>query len=99
MQFDDLIQSMNQDVYERLVQAVETGKWPDGNRLSDEQRENSIQLVMAYQARYVGSDEAFTINANGEIVTKTKRELKEQFKTDSGEQIARFKLDQEKGEL
>ncbi|MCK7458608.1 YeaC family protein [Idiomarina aminovorans] len=99
MQFDDLIESMNQDVYERLVQAVETGKWPDGNRLSHEQRENSIQLVMAYQARYVSSDEAFTINANGEIVTKTKRELKEQFKTDAGEQIARFKLDQEKGEL
>ncbi|HAS23067.1 MAG TPA: DUF1315 domain-containing protein, partial [Idiomarina loihiensis] len=28
MQFDDLIKSMNQDIYERLVQAVETGKWP-----------------------------------------------------------------------
>lgn len=99
MQFDDLIKSMNQDIYERLVQAVETGKWPDGNRLTDEQRENSIQLVMAYQAKYASTEEAFTIGANGEIITKTKRQLKEQFKTDSGEQIARFKLDQQEGEL
>lgn len=76
MQFDDLIKSMNQDIYERLVQAVETGKWPDGNRLTDEQRENSIQLVMAYQARYASTEEAFTIGANGEIITKTKRQLK-----------------------
>lgn len=99
MQFDDLIGSMNQEIYERLVQAVETGKWPDGNKLTDEQRENSIQLVMAYQARYANSEETFTIGTNGEIVTKTKRELKEQFKNDSGEPIARFKLDQQKGDL
>ncbi|RUO72974.1 YeaC family protein [Idiomarina ramblicola] len=99
MQFDDLIGSMNQEIYQRLVQAVETGRWPDGNKLTDEQRENSIQLVMAYQARYANSEEAFTISSNGEIVTKTKRELKEQFKASSGESIARFKLDQQKGEL
>lgn len=99
MQFDDLIGSMNQEIYDRLAQAVETGRWPDGNKLTDEQRENSIQLVMAYQARYANSEEAFTISANGEIVTKTKRELKEQFKANSGESIARFKLDQQKGEL
>lgn len=84
---------MNQEIYERLVQAVETGKWPDGNRLSSEQKENSIQLVMAYQARYASTGEVFTIGANGEIVTKTKRELKEQFKPGSEEPIARFKLD------
>ncbi|MGM0905405.1 MAG: YeaC family protein [Pseudomonadota bacterium] len=99
MQFDDLIKAMNQEVYERLVHAVETGKWPDGNRLSDEQRENSIQLVMAYQARYASSGEAFTIGANGEMVTKTKRELKEQFKDTPEESIARFKLDEQEGEL
>jgi uncharacterized protein YeaC (DUF1315 family) len=98
MQFDDLIGSMNQEIYERLVQAVETGKWPDGNKLTDDQRDNSIQLVMAYQARHVNSDEAFTISANGEIITRTKRELKAQFRDDAEESIARFKLDQQKGE-
>lgn len=94
MKFDDLIENMNQEIYERLVQAVETGKWPDGNRLSSEQKENSIQLVMAYQARYASTDEVFTIGANGEIVTKTKRELKEQFRPSAEEPIARFKLDE-----
>ncbi|MDV6315133.1 YeaC family protein [Idiomarina sp. HP20-50] len=93
MKFDDLIKNMNQEIYERLVQAVETGKWPDGNRLSDEQKENSIQLIMAYQARYASTEEVFTIGANGEMITKTKRELKEQFKAGSEEPIARFKLD------
>ncbi|MBR37842.1 MAG: hypothetical protein CMF13_05745, partial [Idiomarina sp.] len=48
MQFEDLINSMSQDTYQRLVSAVETGRWPDGAKLSEEQLENSLQLVMAY---------------------------------------------------
>jgi hypothetical protein len=34
---------------------------------------------MAYQARHLNSDEMLTIGADGELVTKTKRQLKEEF--------------------
>ncbi|ASG65799.1 hypothetical protein CEW91_06445 [Idiomarina piscisalsi] len=94
MQFDDLINSMTPEVYERLVQSVETGKWPDGNKLTEEQRENSLQLVMAYQAKFANSDEAYTVGPDGNIISKSKRELKDQFRTGNDTaSIARFKLD------
>lgn len=93
MQFDDLINSMTPEVYERLAKSVETGKWPDGNKLTDEQRDNSLQLVMAYQARFGNSDEVYTVGADGNIISKSKRELKNQFRADdSTGSIARFKL-------
>ena len=43
-----LIDNMTYDVYERLKQAVELKKWPDGSVLSDEQLEQSLQLVILY---------------------------------------------------
>lgn len=97
MQFDELINSMSRDTYDRLVTAVETGRWPDGNRLSDEQRENSLQLIMAFQARFIPSDQHMSIGADGEMLMKSKRELKQQFSEQSAAEqpIARFPLNSE----
>lgn len=92
MQFNDLVSSITPETFERLIQAVELGKWPDGVKLSDEQREHCIQLVMAYQAKYSPSEEAFRIGADGQLVTRTKRAMKADIK---GEQtIASFSLNQ-----
>ncbi|KFZ31857.1 hypothetical protein IDSA_04005 [Pseudidiomarina salinarum] len=90
MQFDDLVASITPATFERLLQAVETGKWPDGVALSEAQKEHSVQLVMAYQARYCPSDEPFRIGADGLLVTRSKREMRESFKADT--QIASFSL-------
>ncbi|MDT7524943.1 MULTISPECIES: YeaC family protein [Idiomarinaceae] len=76
MQFDELLASITPETFERLLQAVELGRWPDGAKLSEEQRANSIQLVMAYQARYRPSDEPFRIGSDGQLVTRSKREMK-----------------------
>lgn len=90
MQFNDLVSSITPETFERLIQAVELGKWPDGVKLSDQQREHCIQLVMAYQAKYRPSEEAFRIGADGQLVTRTKRAMKADIK---GEQtIASFSL-------
>ncbi|MBE1302093.1 MAG: DUF1315 family protein [Alteromonadaceae bacterium] len=86
-----LIESMPKEVYERLLQAVETGKWPDGTPLTDEQKETSLQTVMLYQSKVLKSDEHMTLNAEGEIVHKSKYQLKQEF-SDS-QSIARFKQD------
>lgn len=90
MQFDDLVSSITPDTFERLLQAVELGKWPDGVKLSDQQREHCIQLVMAYQARYCPSDEAFRIGADGQLVTRSKRDMKAELKGENT--IASFAL-------
>ncbi|MDX1706488.1 YeaC family protein [Pseudidiomarina sp.] len=90
MQFDDLVASITPATFERLLQAVETGKWPDGVALSEAQKEHSVQLVMAYQARYCPSDEPFRIGADGLLVTRSKREMRDSLKSET--QIASFSL-------
>ena len=91
MDFNALVQAMTPDTYEKLADAVATGRWADGNLLSEAQRAHSLQLVMAYQAQVLKSDEIFTVGADGQMVHKTKSELKKQFDTQSA--IARFSHD------
>ena len=79
MNFDDMINGRPQFFYRRLVPAVELGKWPDGVALTPEQKENSLQLVMLWQARNNTDAQHMTIDTNGQMVMKSKRELKEDF--------------------
>lgn len=92
MQFDDLLATITPDIYQRLVTAVELGKWPDGVALSNEQKANSIQLVMAYQAKYCPSDEAFRVGADGQLITRSKAEMKANLGRTSAATIATFPL-------
>lgn len=79
MNLDDLISSMTPEVYQRLATAVELGKWPDGVALTPEQKENSLQLVMLWQARHNTAPQHMTLNTRGELVMKSKQQLKEEF--------------------
>lgn len=91
MDFTALVRAMTPDTYEKLAEAVATGRWADGNLLSTAQREHSLQLVMAYQAQVLKSEQLFTIGADGQMIQKSKAELKKQFDTPSS--IARFSHD------
>ena len=44
----DTIRAMDRSVYDRLLSALATGRWPDGRVLSAEQREHSMQAVIAW---------------------------------------------------
>ena len=79
MEINELVASMTPEVYQRLATAVETGKWPDGVALTPEQKENSLQLVMLWQARHNTYAQHMTIDTNGQMVTKSKQQLKEEF--------------------
>lgn len=48
MNFKEMIDNMSPEVYVRLKQAVELGKWPNGTRLTDEQKELCLQAVITY---------------------------------------------------
>jgi len=76
---DELVNSLTPEVYQRLVTAVELGKWPDGVALTPEQKENSLQLVMLWQARHNADAQHMTIDTNGQMVMKSKQQLKEEF--------------------
>lgn len=53
MNFEQLIKSIDADTYERLKTAVELGRWPNGERLSPQQRELSMQAVIAYERQHL----------------------------------------------
>lgn len=74
-----MIASMTPEVYQRLVTAVETGKWADGVALTAEQKENSLQLVMLWQARHNDNPQHMSVGKGGEMVMKSKKQLKEEF--------------------
>jgi uncharacterized protein YeaC (DUF1315 family) len=88
MSVEALVQSMSEDVYNKLREAVETGKWFDGTLLSDEQREHSMQAVMMYQAKMLDMDEHMTVSSEGEIIHKSRQQLKNELQQDT---IVRFK--------
>ncbi|WP_438862537.1 YeaC family protein [Neptunicella sp.] len=77
MSMQTLVNAMSPEIYQRLLQAVETGKWPDGTVLNEEQRENSLQAVMLYQAKVLKSDEHMSIGEDGQIVQKSRQQLKQ----------------------
>ncbi len=79
MEINELVASMTPEVYQRLATAVETGKWSDGVALTPEQKENSLQLVMLWQARHNTEAQHMTIDTNGQMVMKSKQQLKEEF--------------------
>jgi uncharacterized protein YeaC (DUF1315 family) len=85
---EQLLAVMTPEIYERLVTAVELGKWPDGVPLTAEQKEHSLQMVMLWQSRNNHNPEHMTVGTNGEITMKSKQELKTMFQ---GEMLATLK--------
>ena len=57
MNYQQLIDSMTPELYERLKQAVETGRWPDGRAVSPEQREHAMQAVIAWGEKNLSHQE------------------------------------------
>ncbi|WP_116364381.1 YeaC family protein [Parahaliea mediterranea] len=50
MDYQQLIESLTPEVYDKLRIAVEIGKWPDGRRVSPEQRQECLQALIAWGA-------------------------------------------------
>lgn len=57
MDYRKMVSSLTPEIYENLKRAVELGKWPNGERLTPEQREHCLQAVIAYDALHKGEQE------------------------------------------
>jgi len=87
------VKHMSEDMYLRMKHAAETGKWPEGTPVEQAQRDVALQISMAYQAIHLDSNEMLTIGADGEMVQKSKREIKAEFVKEEkidNQDIARF---------
>ncbi|MBQ1783810.1 MAG: DUF1315 family protein [Gammaproteobacteria bacterium] len=87
----ELVTAMDESAFLRLRSAVETGFWEDGIALTDDQRRYAMQATMLYQAWHGGGDDHLSIASDGQIIHKSKAELKTQFRTKGP--IARFDHD------
>jgi uncharacterized protein YeaC (DUF1315 family) len=52
-----MIDSLTPDVVDRLRRGVETGRWPDGRALTPEQREHSLNALIAWGERKLPPEE------------------------------------------
>ena len=52
-----LVEKITPSVYESLKTAVELGRWGNGDKLSEEQIENSLQMVILYEAKNLNARE------------------------------------------
>jgi uncharacterized protein YeaC (DUF1315 family) len=52
MTYDELIERLDPQVYRSLKQSLELGKWPDGRKLTKEQREISLEAIIFYENKH-----------------------------------------------
>jgi uncharacterized protein YeaC (DUF1315 family) len=55
--FHEMINNITPDIYQNLKLAVEIGKWPDGGKQTAEQRELSLQAMIAWEIQNLPEDE------------------------------------------
>ena len=55
--FSQTARDLDPETYQRLKQAIELRKWPNGERLTDEQLTISMQAVITYEATHVPEHE------------------------------------------
>jgi uncharacterized protein len=48
MNLEGLLDQLTPELYQTLCRAVETGRWPNGVKLSDSQRGHCIELIIAW---------------------------------------------------
>ncbi len=91
MDIIQLVDNMSEEMYLRLKCAAETGKWPDGTSVDKEQQMSAVQITMAYQSKHLNSDQTLSIGPKGEMIIKTKSELRSDFpQAEDSNSIARF---------
>lgn len=55
--FEHLIGQLTPEIYNNMKRAVEIGRWPDGRKVTPEQRETCMQAVIAWEARNLPEDQ------------------------------------------
>ena len=57
MEYRETIEGMSAEVYERLKLALELGRWPDGRVLTPEQKQETMQAVIAWGQLHLPEEE------------------------------------------
>ena len=55
--FTEQAQALDEQAYQALKQALELSKWPNGDRLTSEQKEICMQTIISYEALHLTEEE------------------------------------------
>lgn len=55
--FFEAIENITPEIYQNLKLAVEIGKWPDGRKLTQEQKELTLQALIAWEIQNLPEEE------------------------------------------
>ena len=69
--FIEMIQNLTPDIYQSLKEALELGKWPDGRKLSAEQKELTMQAIIAWEVRNLPEEERTGYMGGQECASKS----------------------------
>lgn len=81
--FAEMIENITPDIYESLKLAVEIGKWSDGRKLSPEQRELSLQAMIAWELQNLPEDQRTGYMGPQECASKSETVPNILFKSDA----------------
>ncbi len=82
MDLKDIVSTMTPEVRENLSRAIEIGRWPDGSRLTEQQKADSMQALIAWDAFYgEKTEEPFKVQKGGEFNRTVVKESANQDKT------------------
>jgi hypothetical protein len=66
-----LIDGIDEAIYQRLKTAVELGKWEDGSRLSQQQLESCMQAIILYEAKNLPEDQRTGMDLSASCASKS----------------------------
>ena len=70
--FLEAIENITPDIYQSLKLAVEIGKWPDGRKLTQEQKELTLQALIAWEIHNLPEEERIGYMGPQECSSKSK---------------------------
>ncbi len=74
MDLKNILSTMTPEIREKLSTAVETGVWPDGSKLNQQQKAYSMQAIIAWDAHYGElTDEPFRVQKGGKLNRKVNK--------------------------
>lgn len=57
MNKDQILQAITPQIYERFKSAIEIGRWPDGNALSDEQKKLCMEAIITFEHAHLTKEQ------------------------------------------
>ena len=80
---NEMISNITPEIYQSLKLAVEIGKWSDGGKLTTEQRELSLQAMIAWELQNLPEDQRTGYMGPQECSSKSIQVPNNLFKSDA----------------